>query len=197
LSPSTIIPVAKALYLCDGCIGSPNQKTDLMGLFNALRPQQYPHTQPQFVIFAQLIGGLGQVPFFFDIRFAGTDQLVHTTTTRLLRFPHRQKVVQLAYTIQSCPFPQAGTYLVELFCDGQWVADTALELLLEKPMAANSKDPKQPPETEWHGELQEFCGPALAPDDPSLEPRVRRGRPADAPRITKKDAGNERSAQPE
>src|SRR5262245_8553683 len=59
-----IIPAAKALYLCDGCIGFPNQKTDLIGLFNSIRPMKYPHVQSQFVVFAQLLGGLGQVPSY-------------------------------------------------------------------------------------------------------------------------------------
>jgi len=124
-----IIPVVKALYLCDGHIGFPNQKTDLVGIFNSIRPKKYPHIQKQFVIFAQLISGLGQVPFFLDVRYAATGQLVHTTNTQLLHFPHRDKLVQLAYTMRDCPFHQSGRYLVELFCDGQWVADTTLELL--------------------------------------------------------------------
>ena len=59
----SITPVAKALYLCDGAIGFPNQKTDVMGLFNSIRPETYPHVQEQLVVFAQLSGGLGQVPF--------------------------------------------------------------------------------------------------------------------------------------
>ncbi len=46
-------------------------------------------------------------------------------------------------------------------------------------MNPNTANPLHQPETEFHGELQEFSGPALAPDDPSLEPRVRQGRPAD------------------
>jgi hypothetical protein len=129
LSQATIIPVAKALYLCDGHIGLPNHKTDLMGIFNSIRPSKYPHVQKHFVIFAQLISGLGQVPFFIDVRFGSTGQLVHTTNRHILSFPRRDTVVQLAYTMQGCPFPQPGVYLVELFCDSQWVADTALNLL--------------------------------------------------------------------
>jgi hypothetical protein len=45
-------------------------------------------------------------------------------------------------------------------------------------MDANSKRPMHQPETEFIGELQLFEGEALPPDDPSLEPRIRRGRPA-------------------
>jgi hypothetical protein len=45
-----------------------------------------------------------------------------------------------------------------------------------QPKASNAL---HQPETEFHGELQVFSGPALSPDDPSLEPRVRKGRPTD------------------
>jgi hypothetical protein len=129
VSLPTIVPFAKALYLCDGHLGFANQKTDLMGLFNTIRAPKYPHVQKQFVIFAQLVGGLGQVPFYIDVRLPQTGQLLHTTNTHVLQFPHRDKLVQLAYTMQDCLFPMPGVYLVELFCDGQWVADTPLDLV--------------------------------------------------------------------
>jgi hypothetical protein len=46
-------------------------------------------------------------------------------------------------------------------------------------MNADSNKPTHQPETEFTGELQEFTVEALAPDDPRLEPRIRKGRPAD------------------
>lgn len=46
-------------------------------------------------------------------------------------------------------------------------------------MSTKPINPRHQPETEFQGELQAFSGPALAPDDPSLEPRVRKGRPAE------------------
>ena len=45
--------------------------------------------------------------------------------------------------------------------------------------------PRHQRETEFHGEIQVFSGPALAPDDPRLEPRVRKGRPSELKRRTK------------
>ena len=125
----TIIPVAKAPYLCDGHIAFLNRKTDLMGIFTSIRPVKYPHIQKHFVIYSQLISGLGQVPFYFDVRFARTGQLIRTTHTHVLNFPHRDKLVELPLTMQGCPFPRPGIYLIELHCNGQWVADTTLELL--------------------------------------------------------------------
>lgn len=124
-----IVPVAKAIYLCDGSIGFATQKTDLMGLFNSIRPPSYPHTHTTLVVFAQLNGGLGEMPFYVDIRYAPTDELLFTTKPQMLRFPNRNRVVQFAYSIKQCRFPQRGMYLVELFSRGIWVADTTLELL--------------------------------------------------------------------
>ena len=54
-------------------------------------------------------------------------------------------------------------------------------------MTPNQSNPLHQPETEFHGELQVFSGPALAPDDPNLEPRVRKGRPADLANPTAAD----------
>lgn len=99
-----------------------------MGIFNAIRPVHYPHLQKQLVIFAQLLGGLGQVPFYFDVRYAADGTLIHSTTAKLLHFADRDTIVQMVYT-GACVFPKPGIYLVELVCNGQWVADTTLKLL--------------------------------------------------------------------
>jgi hypothetical protein len=82
----------------------------------------------QFVVFARLLQGLGQVSFYVDIRFALTQQLTHVSSTYTLVFPDRDTVVEMALTLKGVRFPQLGNYLVELFCDGQWVADTRLRV---------------------------------------------------------------------
>jgi hypothetical protein len=61
-------------------------------------------------------------------------------------------------------------------------------------MHTNASHPKKQKETELHGDLQEFRGPAVSPNDPSIEPRVRRGRP-----LQEKPgpaAGNDTGAEP-
>lgn len=125
----SIVPVAKALYLCDGAIGFPNQKSDVMGLFNSVRPEVYPYVLERFVVFAQLSGGLGRIPFHIDVRYPKTGELVHQTDTRMLIFERRSQVIQMSCTISDCLFSQPGVYLIELHCNGVWVADTILELL--------------------------------------------------------------------
>jgi hypothetical protein len=128
MSSATIAPVAQGLYLCDGHLGFPNGKTDLVGLFNSIHAASYPHVQKQFVVFARLHQGLGQVPFYVDIRFAPTQQLSHMSGRHVLYFPDRATVVEMALTLKDVRFPQPGIYLVELFCNAQWVADTTVLL---------------------------------------------------------------------
>jgi len=128
MSSATIAPVAQALYLCDGHLGFPGGKTDLVGLFNSIRAAGYPHVQKPFVVFARLRQGLGRVPFSVEIRFAPTQQLTHVSGTHTLVFPDRDTVVEMALTLRGVRFPQPGIYLVELFCHAQWVTDAAVLL---------------------------------------------------------------------
>ncbi len=128
-----IIPSAKAIYLCDFHVGYSNGKIDLYGLFNSVRPAAYPHKKLSFVCFAQLLGGLGNVSFHIDIRRAADRQLIDWTGTRTLHFPDRDTLLHVAVTVPECVFDQPGIYLVELYCDNTWVADTTIRLQEPKP----------------------------------------------------------------
>jgi hypothetical protein len=126
---SSIVPVAKAITLCDFHVGYSDGKVDLFGLFNTIRPKSgYPYTQGRFCVFVQLINGLGSVPYYVDFRFAETDELVWTTETKKLYFLNRYTMVQLALTIEGCRFIRPGIYILELFSDNTWVCDTQLQL---------------------------------------------------------------------
>jgi hypothetical protein len=122
-----IIPSTKAIYLCEE-VDVEGGMTNLYALFNAIRPKHYPHTQGLLVCFAQLIGGLGDVPFYFDIRRAEDDRLVRNTDIRVLHFPDRTSQRQVVVNVEGCVFDKPGIYLVELYCDNRWVADTTIRL---------------------------------------------------------------------
>ena len=125
-----VIPFAKSLYLCDYHVGYGDGKVDLYGIFNAIHAEDgFPYAHGRFCVFAQLVNGLGQVPFYIDIRFAESETLVHTTETRTLTFPDRMSVVQLALTIEGCRFQSPGLYILELFCDNTWVCDAPVLLV--------------------------------------------------------------------
>ena len=99
LSAGVILPVAKSLYLCDGHLGFTSKKTDLMGIFDSIRPQGgYPHIHPSFVVFARLAQGLGTIPFRVDIRLAASGQFVAGTLVQQLVFPDRDTIVNMVVT---------------------------------------------------------------------------------------------------
>jgi len=129
LSNGIILPVAKALYLCDYHLGQSAQKTDLMGIFDSIVPSGgYPHVRPSFVVFARLAQGLRTIPFRIDIRSAATGQYLNGSTVHHLVFPDRDRIVNLVCTLRDVSFPQPGLYLVELILDNEWVTDTTLQL---------------------------------------------------------------------
>src|SRR5262249_51587607 len=125
---ATIVPSAQALYLCDGHIGFPGGKTDLIGLFNSIHAASFPHVQKQFAVFARLHQGLGKVSFYVDIYLASTQQLTHVSNTHFLLFPVRDTVVEMALILKGVSFPQPGLYLVKFYCETQWVADAKVIL---------------------------------------------------------------------
>ena len=125
---ASIVPVAKALYLCDYHVGYASGKIDLYGVFKAIQPSRYPHRKGPFVCFAQMSGGLGAVACHLDIRRASDLQLIDWSGTRMLRFPDRDTLLQVAWTFPGCDFQEPGLYLVELYCDNTWVTDTTLQL---------------------------------------------------------------------
>jgi hypothetical protein len=124
-----ILPVAKSLYLCDGHVGFTSSKTDLMGIFDSIRPQGgYPHIHPSLVVFARLAQGLGTIPFRVDIRPGASGQFVAGTLVQQLVFPDRDTIVNIVLTMKGVSFPQPGYFLVELLLDNPWVADTTVNL---------------------------------------------------------------------
>jgi hypothetical protein len=123
-----ILPVARSLFLCDFHIGYSDGRVDLYGILNALRPAIYPHNRRQLVVFAQLVNGIGHVPFFFEVRRERDDALVRATAERTLHFADRTAMVQAVMTIGDLQFPEPGVYIVSLFCHNTWVCDTLLSL---------------------------------------------------------------------
>ena len=123
-----IIPVSRSLFLCDFHVGYADGRVDLYGILNALHPAIYPHNRSQLVVFAQLTGGSGDVPFYIDIRREAGDAPLFTTLVRTVRFPNRTTIVQTAMTIENLQFPEPGLYVFDLFCHNTWVCDTTLLL---------------------------------------------------------------------
>ncbi len=123
-----VMPVSRSLFLCEAHIGYSDARVDLYGIFNVLRPASYPHSLPYLVVFAQLTGGVGDVPFFLEVRRERDDALIRATAIHSLHFPDRTVSVPLAFTLQGVQFPDPDVYVVSLFCHNTWVCDTVVSL---------------------------------------------------------------------
>lgn len=122
-----VLPVAKALYLCE--------ETDVEGgainlyaLFNTIHAAAFPYTRESFCVFAQLTGGLGEMPIHYDLVRARDERVVDVSEMRSIRFARRTQLLQLATTFEGVCFEEAGVYFVQLFCDNTLVTDVTLEL---------------------------------------------------------------------
>ncbi len=123
-----VIPVAQPLMLCEE-IDEEGGMLNVCGLFNVLRAELFPHTRDLFCVFAQLSGGLGEMPISYDLVRARDERLVHTSRVRRVRFDRRSQLIQLFARFEGIVFEEPGVYLMQLFCDNAWVADVALEIL--------------------------------------------------------------------
>jgi len=120
-----VIPVAKALYLCEE-VDTEGGLTNLYGLFKQLRASAFPYVRDEFVVFAQLLGGLGEMTVHLDVRRAADGRLVHPSL-------RRTQLVQISVRLEGVLFDQPSVYLVELYCDNVWVADVSFEVLEDRP----------------------------------------------------------------
>lgn len=130
---TSVVPVTKALYLCDEVLGDPsNQKVHLLGVFNAVRPADegaYPYHLPRLCVFAQLAGGVGMLPFRVDVVDAQDQSIVYTSPEWQVRFRNRHTTVSACFRVLDLPFPRPGVYIVELYAQNTFLDDRAFHLL--------------------------------------------------------------------
>jgi hypothetical protein len=87
------IPVAKALYLCDEILSDPNRvKPHVIGVLNAIRPPAFPHVVPRLCVFAQLIGGHGDVRCQVRIVNARNRTVEYESAEQTISFADRLQV---------------------------------------------------------------------------------------------------------
>src|SRR5688500_4007776 len=104
-----IVPVAQGVYLCEE-VDTEGGLRNLYGLFDRLRAPGFPYVRDEFVAFAQLSGGLGEVSVHIDVRHAADGQLVRPTTPQSINFPHRRSLAQVAFRLEGVVFDEPGVY---------------------------------------------------------------------------------------
>ena len=122
------IPVIRGLYLAVVATPKEDAQIDLIGVFNSLSVDGFPHRMNEFCLYAQLTDGFGDIAAFAEISEAETGRLVHKTGEYRLHFSSRLQVVQLLLRVRGVQFSKPGVYFVDLYCDNNYLADTRIVL---------------------------------------------------------------------
>jgi hypothetical protein len=130
---ASVLPIAKAVYVCDELVpDSTRNKLLIVGAWNAVRvpaETSFPYSLGKLCVFAQLVGGVGAVAIRVDIVRAATRTLIYSSGPRSLTFPDRHTTVTFCLRLRSFVFPAPGEYWVELFCQGQFLDDRLIHVL--------------------------------------------------------------------
>jgi hypothetical protein len=126
---ASVIPVAKALYLCDDILSDPARvKPHLIGVLNAIQVPTFPHTLDKLCVFAKLVGGLGDVRCHVEVVSAASGEVVYRSPTRVVRFDDRRQTRYYFLKLAQIILPAAGEFWVEFFCNGQFMDDATLRI---------------------------------------------------------------------
>ncbi len=126
-----ITPTARAVFLC-GQVGDAGDGNVHLGwVFDAIRPEKYPHTQKAICVVVQLTDGLGDAPVSIHIVELFEDQEPRTilrSPSTVFHFADRLTVHRAILRLTQCVFVRAGLYLMEVHCGDDCVGDAPLRL---------------------------------------------------------------------
>lgn len=128
-----IAPTARAVFLCSHVTPAEGGTVHLGWVFDAIRPEAYPHTQPVLCVVVQLSDGLGDVPVkVLVIRLPeGPEEeprrVLETEPTTFL-FESRLQLRRLVLRLSNCTFPGPGNYAVEVYAGDECVGDALIRL---------------------------------------------------------------------
>jgi len=122
-----IAPVAKRMVVCDEVVGDPSSgKVTIVGIWDAVRLPRgasFPYRLAKLCVYACWRGGSGQVKTRVEVARALDGSMLCRTNDCLLTFADRNATVHARYALTEVTFPEAGFYLVELFCEDEFVED--------------------------------------------------------------------------
>jgi hypothetical protein len=125
-------PILKGVYVCDDVIGNPvGGKPIVVNLWDTVwvpSTEPFPFQLGKLCAFAWLRGGRGRVTFRVDIVSARTGEVVGRTPHRELDLANPNRSFYVKFLIPDFPFPEAGVYFVELFCDNEFLDDQPIHV---------------------------------------------------------------------
>lgn len=124
----SIIPQARGLIVCDRIDVDPiSRNVSLINCFTRMRAGPFPSPARKFAVYAALTGGLGQVKIRVMVSRLADNRLVYSRDLPV-EFRDRVEEVRFVLRLQEVVFPEAGQYVAELLADGEWVAQSVVNV---------------------------------------------------------------------
>jgi hypothetical protein len=119
------------VFLCGHVADAGDGNVHLAWVFDAIRPDAYPHTQKVICVTVQLTDGIGDVPVSVKVVQLAEDlepKTIVNSQPVWFSFPKRLTVHRAILRLTNGVFPKAGLYLIEVDCGDDCVGDAPLRL---------------------------------------------------------------------
>jgi hypothetical protein len=130
--PTVLHPIGKILYVCDEVVADPvSHKPSILNLWEVVRvPSEasFPYTLGKICVVALMRDGQGEFRFRADLLRADTLEVIRQSRDYAVQFVDRARSTLVAIRLKDVTFPQPGSYLVELFCEGVFVDDQLISV---------------------------------------------------------------------
>jgi hypothetical protein len=131
--PATLLPVGKIVYVCDDVVADPiSHKPSILNLWEVVRVpsgESFPYTLGKVCVVARMRDGEGEIRFRAHLVRADNGELIRRSQDYPVRFAERRHSTLVVIRLKDVTFPEPGTYLVELLCEGVFVDDQPISVL--------------------------------------------------------------------
>jgi hypothetical protein len=124
----SVRPVARGLIACEQVvIDAGTRNATLVNCFNARHFKVFPSPPFNFCLYSPLSGGLGYVKTGLAITGLRSSSVIYA---RDITFNFVDKIQQVRYLFRltDLSFPEPGAYSVVLTADGEWLAETVINI---------------------------------------------------------------------
>jgi hypothetical protein len=126
-------PSCTAILLCDDVVVDPaTQKVHLIGVFNAIRPADFPSRRDELCVFVAVTGFVGSSRLAVVCTEADSDRDILGSFLHSVNLHDSLETRYLVFRLRDCVFRVPGEYRIQRFAGEFLIGDTRLALLSPK-----------------------------------------------------------------
>jgi len=104
-------------------------RSDLRAVRTTIHAESFPYRHRQLCVYLELTGHAGRSSGFVSAIKADSDEDAFASGAHTISFTDPLVVVPAVFRIQDCPFPEAGLYWIQFYCD-EMLVEHRLTLIL-------------------------------------------------------------------